>query len=149
MSAVIEQLVMKLDTTSSASEEAVWAELKPLGEAVVPLLAAAYASTRTWQGRTSLIFHSIRYARTHDTAFELGMKALADRSFMVRYRACMLLTYSLRPEALPVLRSLLRHRDKRTVEDAAAAIDAIENRNHHLFVDRTHSGQVVWDVGAD
>lgn len=36
-----------------------------------------------------------------------------------------------------------------TAEDAAAAIDAIERQNHHLFVDRDHSGRVRWSVNPD
>ena len=145
----IHLLVRKLDTTRAALEAAAWSELQPLGAEVVPYLAAAFPSTRTWQGRTSLVFHSIRYARTHDAAFGLGLRALADRSFMVRYRACMLLAYSLRTAALPQLRELLHHTDHRTREDAAAAIDAIEHQNHHLFIDRDHSGRVTWTVSTD
>jgi hypothetical protein len=65
---------------------------------------------------------------------------------MVRYRACGLCAYSLRQEALPSLQSLLSHKDGKTVEDAVAAIEAIEQQNHHLFVDRTHSGRSFWIV---
>jgi hypothetical protein len=143
---LIEELVAKLDTKRSTEEQVAWEGLKPFGDAVVPYLAAAYTSARTWQGRTALVFHSIRYARTHDAAFELGCRALSDRSYMVRYRACMVLAYSLRPRALPALRDLLKHDDARTREDAAAAVDAIQNQNHHFFVDRAHSGKVTWDV---
>jgi len=57
-----------------------------------------------------------------------------------------LLAYSLRKDALAKLRPLLQHSDPRTREDARAAIDAIEKRNHHLYVDRDHSGRARWVV---
>jgi hypothetical protein len=76
----------------------------------------------------------------------VGLAALADRSTVVRYRACGLCAYPLRQDALPGLRLLVSHKDKRTSEDAAAAIDAIEQQNHHLFVDREHSGRSFWVI---
>jgi hypothetical protein len=52
--------------------------------------------------------------------------------------------YSLRADALPILLSLLKHADRRTVEDARAAIDAIKSKNHNFFKDRDHSGKILW-----
>jgi hypothetical protein len=69
-----------------------------------------------------------------------------EAAWSVRYRACGLLAYSLRADALPELEPLLGHRDQRTVEDARAAIDAIRSHNHHFFVDRGHSGRSFWEV---
>lgn len=145
----IRRLVARLDTRNTADEDSAWAALRPLGEAVVPFLLEFFPDCKTWLGRTSLVYHAIRYARTSDAAFSLGLRALSDRSFMVRYRGCAVLAYSLRPDALPPLRNLLTHRDERTVRHAAAAIDAIEGRNHHLFVDRDHSGRSRWVVNDD
>ena len=126
--------------------DAAWSELRALGPAVVPFLADAYRSAKRWQGRVALVFHAIRYARTSEAAFQLGLRALGDRSYMVRYRACMVLAYALRPDALPALEALRSHADARTREDAERAIDAILHRNHHYFVDRDHSGQTRWVV---
>jgi len=142
----IQQTVALLDTTSSLKEETAWSQLRPLGVDVVPFLRAFLPHCRSWQGRTALVFHSIRFARTSSDAFDLGVRALLDRSYMVRYRACGLLAYSLRRDALGALRDLLNHRDPRTVEDATAAITAIERQNHHLFVDRDGSGRTKWVV---
>ena len=142
----IQRLVTALDTKSTSQEEAAWAKLKPLGSNVVDHLAAFYPKAKTWQGRASLVFHSIRYARQSEAAFQLGLAALTDKSTVVRYRACGLCAYSLRRDALQGLRLLVSHKDTRTAEDAAAAIDAIEHQNHHLFVDRTHSGRSFWVV---
>jgi hypothetical protein len=36
------------------------------------------------------------------------------------------------------------HADRRTVEDARAAIDAIKSENHNFFKDRDHSGKILW-----
>jgi hypothetical protein len=139
--------VSRLDTTSAAEEQQAWAQLRGIGAAVVPYLAAAYPSFRKWQGRASLVFHSIRYARESDDAFRLAVEALSDKAAQVRHRACGLLAYSQRKDAVPHLKPLLGHADARTVEDAKAAVDAITRRNHHFFVDRGHTGRAFWQVG--
>ena len=145
----IRELVRRLDSSNASDEAEAWAELKPLGEAVVPYLAEAFSGARRWQQRVSLVFHAIRFARTGDAAFQLALTALGDRSYMVRYRACGLLAYSLRRDALPALEPLLSHADERTAEDARAAVDAVKQRNHHFFVDRTHSGRAFWVVNPE
>jgi hypothetical protein len=138
--------VGRLDTTSVPAEAAAWAELRPLGAAVVPYLAEAYGAFRKSQGRAALVFHAIRYARVSDDAFRLGLAALADKATQVRHRACGLLAYALRREAVPRLTPLLQHADPRTAADAKAAIDAITHLNHHYFVDRAHTGRARWQV---
>jgi hypothetical protein len=78
----------------------------------------------------------------------MGIVAVQDRAYAVRHYGCALLAYSLRAEALPTLSSLLKHADRRTVEDANAAIDAIKSKNHYFFKDRDHSGKVRWDYAS-
>lgn len=131
---------------NSAEAEAAWQALRALGGGVAPYLLEAYPAARRWQGRTALVFHAIRFARETEAAYALGRQALGDKSYMVRYRACMVLAYSLRADAVPALQALLRHTDARTREDAARALDAIHHRNHHYFVDPTHSGRSFWVV---
>ena len=143
----IKSLIQVLTSARSEDAEKAWTELRTLGEEVVPFLEAAYPGAAKWQGRVSLVFHAIPFARTSEAAYRLGLAALQDKSTMVRYRACGLLAYSLRRDALPALRKLLRHPDARTVEDARAAITAIEAKNHHLFVDRARTGRLFWEVG--
>lgn len=142
----IRAVVKRLDTTRTLEEEAAWNLLRPLGKEVVPYLREAYPSFKKWQGRVSLIFHSIRYARDSEDAFLLGVTATKDKASLVRYRACSLLAYSLRKDALSALQALLGHADAKTVEDAKAAIDAIRSQNHHYFVDRDHLGGAAWIV---
>jgi hypothetical protein len=142
----IRALVLRLDRTSARDEEEAWTQLRGLGVAIVPYLLEAYRTFRKANGRVSLVFHAIRYARTSEDAFRLGIEALSDKATLVRYRACGLLAYSQRPDAIPHLQSLLSHPDARTVEDAQAAIDSISNRNHHYFIDRDHSGRSFWQV---
>jgi hypothetical protein len=143
----IRALVGRLDTASAAEEQQAWAQLRGVGAEVVPYLADAYRSFRKWQGRASLVFHSIRHARASDDAFRLAVEALSDKASQVRHRACGLLAYSQKNEAIAHLKPLLQHADARTVEDAKAAIDAITRRNHHFFVDRGHTGRAFWQVG--
>jgi hypothetical protein len=138
--------VARLDTRNATDSENAWAELRPLHEAVVPYLLEQYRRAKRGEARVVLVFHAIRFARKSDAAITLGIAALKDRATTVRYRACGLLAYSLRRDTLPELRALLSHNDERTVADARAAIDAIENQNHHLFVDRNHTGRMTWTV---
>ena len=142
----IRAAVQRLNSKTVAGEEEAWGELRDLGAEVVPYLREAYSMFGRWQGRMSLVFHSIRYARESDDAFQLGLEAISDRATLVRYRACSLLAYSLRKDALEPLKSLLKHDDQQTVDDAKAAINAIEKQNHHLFVDRDNSGRASWIV---
>lgn len=142
----IRELVVALDTAKVQEEQDAWTQLKPLGDAVLPHFLEAFPRMRKWQGRASLVFHSIPYARTHDDAVTLALTALSDKATVVRYRACMLLAYSLRKGVLSELEKLLHHSDKKTAEDAAAAIDAIKHQNHNFFVDRQHSGRLHWKV---
>jgi hypothetical protein len=99
----IREQVRRLDTSSVRQEQEAWGRLRELGLAVVPYLAEAYPSFRKWQGRASLVFHCIRHARVSDEAFRLGLLALSDKAAHVRYRACSLLAYAQRPEAMPRL----------------------------------------------
>ncbi len=145
----IRMWVRRLDTTSSSVEEAAWLKLRSLGARVVPYLAEFYPQARTWQGRVSLVFHAIRYGRVSESAVQLAIRALGDRSTRVRYRACGLLAYSLRRDALPYLAQLLSHKEKAIVADARAAMDAIEQQNHHYFVDREHTGRSLWVVNVE
>ena len=142
----IQELLSQLEAASSLDREKAWIELKPLGESVVPYLAKAYARMKKREGRIECVFHSLRFARTSESSFQLGIAALKDRATLVRYRACGLLAYSLRSDAIPYLNQLLDHDDAPTVADARAAIDAIKNQNHHYFVDRGHSGSSFWEV---
>ena len=142
----IRRAVAKLQTTSVVAEDEAWSILRPLGMEVIPYLLEAYPTFGKWQGRVSLVFHSVRYARVSEEAYDLGLLAIRDRATLVRYRACGLLAYSLRRDAIPHLESLLGHSDQRTSEDASAAIDAIRHQNHHFFRDREHTGQIHWVV---
>lgn len=142
----IRSLVRALEATTGPTKEEAWQALKPLGVGVCAHLLAAYPAFKKWQGRVSLVFHSVRYARVSEDAFRLGVLALKDRASLVRYRACSLLAYSQRDDAVPHLKALLTHEDVKTAQDAEAAIDAIQSHNHHFFHDRTHSGRMSWVV---
>jgi hypothetical protein len=89
----IRAAVARLDSTSWSDQDEIWNGLRPCGEAVVPYLREAYPTFRKWQGRVSLVYHSIRFARVSEDAFQLGLAALADRATLVRYRACSLLAF--------------------------------------------------------
>lgn len=142
----IEAAINQLDRKDSLGIDAAWAALRPLGFAVVPYLRAAYGEFRHGEGRCALVYYATRYARIGDDALALGVAALEDRSKQVRYRACGLLAYSLRREALGPLRARLSDKYSLVSEAAAAAIQAIEAQDHNLFVDRSLSGRSFWVV---
>ena len=150
MSARAEQIakaVDRLDTREGEIQDAAWVELRPLGYGVVVHLRDAYSRFRTWQGRTALAYYSTRYARISDDAVQLGLMALHDRSYMVRYRACGLLAYSLRKNALPVLEELARSDPREFVRlNAQTAFNSIKAQNHHLWADSSLSGKTSWSV---
>ena len=123
-----------------------WDQLRPRGVHAPPKLLEGYWAGRSWQDRATVVSRATRYARESETAYQLGLAAVADRSARVRRHACGLLAYSLRHDAISTLRSLLRHSDPMTRDDARAAIAAILGQDHHLFKDRDFSGQIFWIV---
>ena len=143
-----EQLVTllgRLDGSGSHSEIGAVKELRKLGDELPKLLLEKYRSSKNWKVRSSCVYHAIRYARSISEAIQLGIEALSDKSYAVRYRACMLLAYSLNRKALPSLKAVEeKTKHPETAKDIRAAIDAVENQDSDYFVDRDHpSGSVI------
>jgi hypothetical protein len=61
-------------------------------------------------------------------------------------RGCGLLAYSQRRSLLDALRAHESGIPDASRADLLAAIDALEQGNHHLFVDREHTGKVTWNI---
>ena len=143
----IVECVQAMDQKSFLEIEKAWAQLRPLGFAVVRYLRDAYPHFSHGEGRTALVYYATRYARQSDDAFALGVAALADRAYAVRSRACGLLAYAQKKEALAALEQVAREDPRASVrDDARAAMHAIEQCNHHLFIDRDGSGRTFWRV---
>lgn len=141
------ELLNDLDGSGSDKEFYAVNELRKLGNELPKFLLDKYRTSRKWQVRSSCVYHSIRYAKTSETAVQLGLEALADKSHAVRYRACMLLAYSLDKAILPNLKQAESNTlHEETLIDIRAAIDAIENQNSDYFVDREHSGNITLKV---
>lgn len=144
---LITKLLGLLDGTGSDKERAAIQELKlQLGTALPEALKNHYGLSRGWQVRAACVFYCLAYARSSDAAIELGKLGVLDRSKVVRYRACMLLACSLDRELLPFLKEMHALAENETKTDLAAAIDAIENQNQNLFLDREHTGMVTLNV---
>lgn len=132
-----------LDGSGSDKEFNAIKQLRQLGNELPELLLDKYRTEKKWGARSSCVYHSIRYARCSSAAIKLGIEALTDRSRAVRYRACMLLAYSLDKTVLPELKNVEGFtKDGETLSDLRAAIDAIESGNSDYFVDREHSGKI-------
>lgn len=140
----IETLAKAFSTSRRSEIDAAWAFADSMGKDLLALLAEAFPRIRKSEGRASVMRYVGRFSRESEVAFRMGTVAVQDRAYAVRHYGCALLAYSLRRDALPVLVSALRHPDRRTVEDARAAIDAIKQKNHNFFQDRSHSGKVLW-----
>jgi hypothetical protein len=144
----VKTLVQAFNTSRRSELDAAWMLADSIGDDLLPLLAEAFPQVRRSEGRASIMRYVGRFSRESEVAFRMGIVAVQDRAYAVRHYGCALLAYSLRAEALPTLSSLLKHADRRTVEDANAAIDAIKSKNHYFFKDRDHSGKVRWDYAS-
>jgi hypothetical protein len=144
----VDELVASLSRTSQRELDAAIERLTQPGGvgALADDLVAAFPRVRAWQGRCNILYLLTALARTRPDVRSLAVEATLDRAYAVRMRACSLLAYSLAPEVVPSLERLLSHPHEPTRADAAAAIDAIRSRNHHLWLDREHSGRVLWEV---
>jgi hypothetical protein len=140
----VERLIQAFSTSLRPEIDEAWVVAGSMGDDLLPLLAEAFSGIRKSEGRASVMRYVGKFSRESDTAFRMGAVAVQDRAYAVRHYGCALLAYSLRADALPILTSLLKHADRRTVEDAKAAIDAIKSKNHNFFKDRDHSGKILW-----
>lgn len=143
----LSSLLNKLDGSGSERELGAVAELREMDIDLPALLLEKYRISKRWQIRSSCVYHSIRYARSSRAAVELGIEALLDESKIVRYRACMLLAYSLCIDGLSYLKQIKERTScLETIANTEAAIDSIENNNSNYFVDREHSGKILLRV---
>jgi hypothetical protein len=132
----IRAAVKKLDTVNPSQQDSTWDALKNVGENLVPYLIEFYPHTRKWQGRASILKHCVRYAEKRSDVVQLGLNALQDKSSAVRFRACELLARSLNPMAIPNLKKLLNHSDRKTLKNASLAIKSIRRKNFaHFWAD--------------
>jgi len=116
------------------------------GDHALAAMVECLPRLRTWRARDTILSTAIRFARTSAAGKELGFMGLADKSKRVRQTACALAAFSLDRAFLPTLEALRSAPDSEVAADAIAAIDAIQNQNHHLFMDRQHTGSVTWNV---
>jgi hypothetical protein len=142
----VRDVLRRFDTDDVAVRDECWKQLPP-NRLALPLLREAFPHTRRMEARISMVYEATFFARVSEDAFQLGLLGVRDRSKHVRDRACGVLAYSLRPDALPALRPLLRADDETTRQAAEGAVDAIKHQNHHLYWDQGWpTGQTFWVV---
>jgi hypothetical protein len=149
MNKEIMSAVEALDTKSGSAIERQWLAIQEHGIELMPYFKLAYPQMQNASGRRAVVFYATRYARKSEDAFQLGLIALQDRSGKVRDRACGLLAYSLRQDALPPLAAAVNDERAEVCAAAQAAMNAIRAQNHHLFADRSGSGSVFWVVNSE
>ena len=142
----VRNVLRRFDTADAAVREEAWKELPP-GRLALPFLREAFPETKRMEARISMVYEATFFARVSEDAFQLGLLGCRDRSKHVRDRACGVLAYSLRKDALPFLRPLLRADDEVTREAAEGAVDAIKHQNHSLYWGHDAlRGQTFWVV---
>ena len=144
----VDTLVRAFSKTRRAEIDAAWTIAESMGDDQLVLFSEAFPHVTKAEGRASILRYVGRFSRESEVAFGMGMEALNDRAYAVRYYGVAILAYSLRDDALPALSRLLKHADARTSEDAKAAIDAIKSKNHHFFKDRQHTGKILWEYAS-
>lgn len=127
-SAEMQKYLDYLDGRSSGNELAAIAKLEESGVNIPRLLMKRYKISRRWADRASCVNHCMKYAKTDENAYQLGIIALHDKSKMVRRKACILLSAAQRREAIEHLNDLLSNES--SSEDAAAAINALASFDH-------------------
>lgn len=143
----LERVLSILDQVAAVKgekREEIWAQL-PRGAEVFPYFLKAYPRIRRHESRHSVVYEATFFARVSEEAFQLAVLGCSDRSKFVRDRACGALAYSLRPEALPVLRPLLRDPDPFVREAAENAVHAVKAQDHSLFYGGPPR-QTIWVV---
>lgn len=144
----IADLIMSMDSRKDIED--VREQIVGYGKRALSTMYECFPKLRRWRGRQAVIYTAIKFARVSPVARQLGFLGLEDRSKPVRQHACALAAFSLDATFLPALEHLQATDDAATAAEARAAIDAIEGQNHHLFMDRWHSGRVKWHVmGAE
>jgi hypothetical protein len=145
----IMELVKRLDTSKTLEQDEIWFEIKKKEIDVPYYFLNAYPLFKKWQGRIHLVFSCIKHARISENAFQLGILALNDKASLVRYRAAALLAYSLREDAIPYLQKNLLHKDLQTAKDSERAIQAIQQKNHHIFMKNRADRWIVNEEDAE
>jgi hypothetical protein len=122
-------------------------ELNKLAVRLPSVLLHRYRTEKKWQTRRSCVYHAIGYSKDDNDAVQLGIEALSDKSKVVRYQACLLLSFSLKKEVLPELQKVKQTiSDNETLANVEAAIDAIEHQNTNFFADRQHTGKITLKI---
>lgn len=131
-----------------ASTMAVRVRLDALGpELWSRALLTRYRQARLRDDREDCVRAATGLARDSMVARELGVTALADRSWSVRYRAHQLLAYSLDNSMVPVLRVARRKETRPELLDSIdAATKSIKKWTYNLFLDRRETGRVGWSA---
>jgi hypothetical protein len=152
MSKLSEQAVAALRQLDGSGSDTEWVAIRflkqELGSQLPVALLDLYRQSSRAGARAACVYHAIRHSPTDEAAYQLGLEALEDKSKIVRYRACMLLSYAQRSSALIPLQLALERAKGDTSSDITAAIDAIASKNHNFFVDREHSGMMTLNIGS-
>ena len=121
----VHEYLAYLDGRSPAGIQEGIEKLEALGVDIPSLMMKRYKFSRRWADRTSCVYHCIKYAKTNEDAYQVGIIALKDKSKTVRHQACLLLSAAQKPEAIEYLEELLS--DEASRDDALAAIDVLLN----------------------
>ncbi|MBD3679670.1 MAG: hypothetical protein HUJ27_14890 [Rhodobacteraceae bacterium] len=143
----IDQLIERICHSRDEDAAIARTQLKSiLGERFPEVMLEAYGKCSRATGRDFIVSSCIAFARKSEDAKLLGLKALKDRSKFVRLSAAGLLAYSLDRNMLEALKNALPGKTDMDKKYLLSAIYAIEEQNHHFFLDPDRTGKVIWNV---
>ena len=143
MGTKVQELLAILDGKGSEKEYAAISELSALsGEKFSCHLLEFYKVSSKRNIRATCVYFCFDLAKTSADAKKLGLLALADKSQLVRYRACQLLAFSQDKSLLKAMELARENISKNSISDLDAAMDAIASQNQHYFKDRQHTGKI-------
>ena len=88
----VHEYLVYLDGRSPAGMHEGIEKLEALGVDIPNLMLKRYKISRRWADRASCVYQCMKYAKTHEDAYQVGIIALQDKSKSVRHRACILLS---------------------------------------------------------
>ena len=145
----------QIATALFALDRKTWGDVEDAREALLaygpdifPTASEVYPLLRGYRARVALVYTVMKFALVEPEAVRLAVTALDDKSYHVIHQACMLLAVAGQDATIPVLSRLLTHKRDDVRKDAQAAIRAISQKNHNLFVDREGHGTVTLNIGG-
>ena len=136
------QLMENTSSTKRANIRSIF--LERIGEEIIEFCEKYYCKTSKADFRNDLLRFVIRYAQSNKDATNLAVKALNDKSKIVRESAIAVIANSLDKNLITILNDK-KNCLKGNETDIENAINAIMKENHHLY----YPNHDTWHITKD